>query len=102
MGLSIDEGGVRSRRGSVLAGGSDMLGEENKPGLGDLSHQLSLGGQLSRNAKRKSQRKKKKSKDKDLDDWRKIDNDFGISEFSCFVFYYSFFQFSFFSGFASY
>lgn len=68
MGLSIDEGGVRSRRGSVLAGGSDMLGEENKPGLGDLSHQLSLGGQLSRNAKRKSQRKKKKSKDKDLDD----------------------------------
>jgi len=67
-GLSIDEvGGVRSRRGSVLAGGSDMLGEENKPGLADLGKQLSLGGQLTRNSKRKSQRKKKKRQDNDED-----------------------------------
>ena len=46
-----------------------MLGEENKPGLADLGKQLSLGGQLTRNSKRKSQRKKKKRQDNDEDYW---------------------------------
>ena len=63
MGLSIEESGARSRRGSVLAGGSDMLGEADKTNLSDLSRQLSLGDKLTRNSKRKSQRRKKKHQD---------------------------------------
>ena len=68
MGLSVDDKGLsRSRRGSVLAGGSDMLGQsDDKPGL---SKQLSLGGDGGRkDSRRKSMRKKKGKKDEEWGD----------------------------------
>ena len=63
MDLQVDQNGLsRSRRGSVLAGGSDMLGqdESTKP---DLTKQLSLGGR--KEGRRKSMRKKKSKRDEE-------------------------------------
>ena len=62
MGLAVGE--TRQRRGSVLAAGSDMLGQsdDSKP---VLTSQLSLGGEKRKDGRRKSMRRKKGKKDEE-------------------------------------